>query len=70
MLGVGLSGGSLGVLEAYEGLIDYLFVDDQDENDRNLGEGFGVTVVPGNTRLDVQDEGASFAAELLTIVAP
>ena len=65
MAGVGLSGGTRGVLEAYRGNIDCLFVDVSDAFDTVLGQEFDVEVRTGNTRLSGADEGASFALDLL-----
>jgi len=65
MRAVGLSAGSRGVLEAYDGLIDRLFIDNQDSDDTSLGPEFDVTVVPGDTNLNGQDNGATFARSML-----
>jgi LPPG:FO 2-phospho-L-lactate transferase len=65
MAGVGLSGGTRGVLEAYRGTIDHLFIDASDTPDTVLGPEFNVEVRTGNTRLSGGDEGAAFALELL-----
>jgi LPPG:FO 2-phospho-L-lactate transferase len=67
MAGVGLSNGTKGVLEAYRGLIDGLFVDESDSNDISLGADFGVTIHAANTRLSGEDEGAAFADHLLEV---
>jgi LPPG:FO 2-phospho-L-lactate transferase len=65
MSGVGLSEGTRGVLEAYTGLIDHLFVDEADARDLPLGAEFGVAIRTGDTRLTAADEGAAFAAGLI-----
>jgi len=65
MSGVGLSPGTRGVLEAYDRLIDTLFIDVTDRVDVPIGDDFGVTVVPGDTRLTGGDHGAAFANEIL-----
>jgi LPPG:FO 2-phospho-L-lactate transferase len=70
MTGVGLSPGTKGVLEAYRGLIDHLFVDQADAVDQSLGADFGVVVHAGNTRLTGEDEGAAFASDLIGCVTP
>jgi len=67
MRGVGLSQGTRGVLEAYEGLIDVLYIDDADSRDEPMGDEFGVVVVPANTRLTGEDLGAAFATEILEV---
>jgi LPPG:FO 2-phospho-L-lactate transferase len=67
MAGVGLSNGTEGVLEAYRGLIDGLFVDESDSDDISLGADFGVTIHAANTRLSGEDEGAAFASHLLEV---
>jgi LPPG:FO 2-phospho-L-lactate transferase len=69
MTGVGLSPGTEGVLEAYRGLIDHLFIDESDSDDMTLGAGFGVTIHAANTRLSGEDEGAAFAGRLLEVTA-
>jgi LPPG:FO 2-phospho-L-lactate transferase len=69
MAGVGLSPGTLGVLEAYSGVIDHLFVDESDAQDTVLGADFGVAVHASNTYLSGEDEGAAFALGLLERVA-
>lgn len=69
MAGVGLSRGTEGVLEAYRGLIDHLFVDESDSDDMTLGAAFDVTIHAANTRLSGEDGGASFAGQLLEVVA-
>ncbi|MCB1245750.1 MAG: YvcK family protein [Acidimicrobiia bacterium] len=65
MRGLGYAPGTLGVLEAYEGLLDMLWVDVADTDDVALGDAFGVSVVPANTRLDGHNGGV-FATSLLT----
>lgn len=65
MRGVGLSPGTRGILEAYAGLIDYLYVDSRDRDDESLGAQFGVTVIADDTDLAGNDEGAAFARALL-----
>jgi LPPG:FO 2-phospho-L-lactate transferase len=64
MAGVGLSAGTAGVLEAYSGMIDVLFVDSADSADVAMSTGSGVQIIPTDTRLD-GDRGTSFATELL-----
>ena len=70
MSGVGLSPGTKGVLQAYAGLIDHLFIDDTDAEDTVLGADFGVDIHTGNTRLSGVDEGAAFASSLIASVTP
>jgi LPPG:FO 2-phospho-L-lactate transferase len=65
MSGLGLSRGTRGVLEAYDGLIDVLYIDEADSEDAPTGDDFGVVVIPGDTRLTGVDHGAAFASELL-----
>ena len=67
MRAVGLSPGTRGVLEAYDGLVDHLFIDEGDRNDVPMGDDFGVTVVPADTRLTDGDHGAAFARTILTV---
>jgi LPPG:FO 2-phospho-L-lactate transferase len=68
MAGVGLAQGTEGVLEAYRGLHDDLFIDDSDSDDVALGADFGVTIHTANTRLSGEDEGATFAGHLLEVM--
>jgi LPPG:FO 2-phospho-L-lactate transferase len=70
MAGVGLSPGTKGVLEAYRGLIDHLFIDEADARDRALGAEFEVEVHPADTRLGGTDEGGAFASSLIEHVTP
>jgi len=70
MAGVGLSPGTMGVLEAYRGFIDHLFVDSSDTQDTALGSEFDVAVHADDTHLSGADEGAAFASRLLGMVTP
>lgn len=70
MAGVGLSPGTMGVLEAYRGLIDHLFIDDSDAQDTALGSDFGVAIHADDTHLSGADNGAAFALRLLGSVTP
>jgi LPPG:FO 2-phospho-L-lactate transferase len=65
MSGVGLSPGTKGVLEAYRGLIDHLYIAEADADDVGLGAEFGVAVHTADTRLSGADEGAGFVRALL-----
>lgn len=65
MLGVGLSGGTLGILEAYRGLMDRLYIDDADAADTTLGNDFSVQVIPADTNLTGPDLGVSLASAIL-----
>lgn len=69
MAGVGLSPGTEGVLGAYRGLIDHLFIDESDSDDIALGADFGVAVHPADTRLSGPDEGSGFAFHILEVVS-
>ena len=64
MNGVGLPSGTDGVLHAYSGLIQTLFIDHEDESDASLGNGYNVQVIAADTRLD-HDGGPAFATTLL-----
>jgi LPPG:FO 2-phospho-L-lactate transferase len=70
MAAVGLSKGTRGVLEAYDGLIDTLYVDAGDAGDVSLGDEFGVSVVAADTRLDRPDSGAGFAWRVVAGAPP
>jgi LPPG:FO 2-phospho-L-lactate transferase len=69
MNGVGLPSGTEGVLEAYSGLIQTLFIDHGDAGDASLGTAHNVQVVAANTRLD-HDGGPAFATTLLNEMKP
>jgi len=68
MAGVGLSAGTRGILEAYHGHIDDLFIDQADSGDIPIGDDFGIAVHTLDTRLTGQDHGATFASEMLGIM--
>ncbi len=68
MAGIGLSAGTEGILAAYEGLIDVLFIDLGDRADVKLGTKLETEVVAANTWLD-EDNGPHFAATLLEYMA-
>ena len=65
MSGLGLPNGTRGVIEAYRGVIDVLYIDESDASDRAVGTEYGVTVVPADTRLGGTDLGASLAARIV-----
>jgi len=65
MTGVGLSGGTRGILEAYRGMIDYLFIDDQDRDDVRHGDEFGVEVHVTNTNMTTEGDGEKLALQIL-----
>ncbi|MEZ5176533.1 MAG: 2-phospho-L-lactate transferase CofD family protein [Acidimicrobiia bacterium] len=67
MAGLGLAPSTEGVLDAYDGLIDALFVDIDDAADTVLGHDRGVTVHAVNTRLDPVG-GPEVAATILTLM--
>jgi LPPG:FO 2-phospho-L-lactate transferase len=57
MRSVGLSEGTSGVLEAYEGIIDALVIDRGDADDVALASAFGVPIIVAGTRLTGPDGG-------------
>jgi LPPG:FO 2-phospho-L-lactate transferase len=65
MQGIGLSKGTRGILEAYDGLIDVLYVDTADSDDAAIGDAFDVAVIPADTLLTGEDRGAAFASRIL-----
>ena len=65
MAGVGLARGTRGILEAYEGLIDTLYVDQGDAADIPLGDDVGVTIIAADTMLTGPDSGAGLAARIV-----
>lgn len=64
MHGIGYSPGTRGILEAYEQLIDVLWIDEADSDDITLGEEFGIEVRAADTRLG-DENGPSFAKRIL-----
>ncbi|MCL1600122.1 MAG: 2-phospho-L-lactate transferase CofD family protein [Actinomycetia bacterium] len=70
MSGVGLAAGTRGILEAYRGFIDHLFIDSADAPDIALGPEFDVAIHASDTLLSGSDEGATFAAQIIeTVIA-
>lgn len=65
MRGVGLSEGTAGILEAYDGLVDRLHVDTTDADDVALGASHGVEIVPSETLMSGKDQGAGLAAAVI-----
>jgi len=65
MRGIGLPAGTRGVLTAYDGLIDTLFIDAADRDDIHLGDEFGVRIVATDTRLTPDDRGSTLAGFIL-----
>ena len=65
MSGLGLSAGTEGILECYDGLIDTLFVDEGDAADISLGEPRGVRVVARDTHLGGEDGGSGLALAII-----
>ena len=68
MSGIGLAAGTRGILEAYRGLIDDLFIDHGDAPDTALGPEFDVAIHAGDTLLSGEDDGATFAAQIIETV--
>lgn len=64
MRGIGLPPGTPGVLAAYEGVLDTLWVDLRDASDTSLSEASGTMILAADTRLD-GESGRRFAMELL-----
>jgi LPPG:FO 2-phospho-L-lactate transferase len=67
MRGIGLSRGTRGILEAYEGLVNVLWIDQADQADNQLGDEFGVEVRAANTRLD-DTNGPLFAKRVVEAI--
>jgi len=65
MAGVGLSGGTRGILEAYRDMIDYLFIDDEDRDDVRLGGEFDVSVFSTNTNMQTPSAAEQLALQIL-----
>lgn len=66
MRGLGLSHGTRGVLEAYDGLLGALVVDRSDADDVAIGRELGVEILSTDTRLDGDDRGAACVRTVLT----
>jgi LPPG:FO 2-phospho-L-lactate transferase len=64
MATLGLPSGNAGVLEAYQGLIDLLVVDESDDADTSLASD-AVAVVAADTRITNPEAAARFAAWLI-----
>ena len=69
MAAVGLAEGTEGVLEAYAGMLDRLYIDSGDALDVVLSAGSGVDIVATDTRLN-GESGHRFAGELLDRAMP
>lgn len=70
MSGVGLATGTRGILEAYRGIINDLFINGADARDVALGPEFDVAIHASNTLLSGADDGATFAAQVIeTVIA-
>ena len=69
MAGIGLAKGTAGVLAAYSGMLDVLYIDAGDADDISLAEEAGVQITAADTRLD-GDRGMRFAASLLDRAMP
>lgn len=65
MHNLGLPPGNAGVLEAYSGLIDTLWIDNVDRADISLGEDSGVSVCVSDTRLTPDERGSNLARIVL-----
>jgi LPPG:FO 2-phospho-L-lactate transferase len=65
MSGLGLSPGTRGVLEAYDGMIDALYIDETDRQDAAMSGDLGIEVIPADTRLTGVDQGAALANQIL-----
>jgi LPPG:FO 2-phospho-L-lactate transferase len=64
MRGIGLSEGTIGVIESYAGMLDVLYVDSGDTDDVAVFESTGVRVIAADTLLD-GDRGTRFAKTIL-----
>jgi LPPG:FO 2-phospho-L-lactate transferase len=64
MSGIGLSPGTRGILESYDGLLGTLFIDISDADDVAFGVEHGVRVIPADTRLAGR-QGTQLATMLL-----
>jgi len=65
MKGLGLLSGTAGILQAYDGLVDVLYIDEGDAADVGLARAAGVAILAANTNLGGADLGAPFALELI-----
>ena len=65
MASLGLPAGNAGVVAAYEGLVDDLFIDTGDEEDRRELAAPGLTVHVGSTRIAEQEQATAFAGWMM-----
>ncbi len=65
MASLGLPAGNAGVVAAYEGLVDDLFIDTGDEEDRRELAASGLTVHVGSTRIAEQEQATAFAGWMM-----
>ncbi|HDH03205.1 MAG TPA: 2-phospho-L-lactate transferase [Actinobacteria bacterium] len=68
LLSLGFSPGNVGVLEAYDDLVDDLVIDTQDGHERSRLTERGVSVHVGNTRIAEPESAATFARWMLEFV--
>lgn len=68
MSSLGLPPGNAGVLAAYEGLVDDLFIDSGDRGDADEPALQGVSVHVGSTRIAEQEQAAAFAGRMMELL--
>lgn len=68
MASLGLPPGNAGVLSAYEGMLDDLFVDSGDRADRGELAGSGVSIHVGSTLIAEPEQAMAFAARIMELL--
>jgi LPPG:FO 2-phospho-L-lactate transferase len=70
MVAVGLAGGNLGILEAYQGLVTDLVIDHGDAAEAATLGWSGIRIISLDTRMADPDDGAAFGRALLARLTP
>ena len=68
MASLGLPPGNAGVLAAYDGLVDDLFIDTGDREDRSGLAAPGISVHVGSTRIAEQEQATAFAGRMMELL--
>lgn len=68
MASLGLPPGNPGVVKAYEGMLDDLFIDSADGGDTDELASLGVSVHVGSTRIAERDQAVAFAGRMMELL--
>ena len=68
MASLGLPAGNAGILAAYEGRLDDLFIDSGDRDDRAALAESGVSVHVGSTLIAEPEQAIAFAARIMDLL--